>query len=139
MSARHRQITQVEPERLAKLPVYAQDEINRSRRVIIELVAELEALIDPNQAVSTHADPHGDRPKPIGDYPTVRHRLASGDQITMELLPHKVSISANGSSYHHRPVVVPRVSNALDIVMIDERHMPSDPRPEPDDPWKVRR
>lgn len=131
-------VQRVEPERLAKLPVYAQDEINQSRRRIEELTAELEALVAPDHAVSTHADPSGALPKPVGDYPELRHRFANGDEMRLELLPHKIhlwSVSAGG----RYPVVVPVVSNALDVIIIDADAMPADPRAKGDDPWRVQR
>lgn len=132
-------IAQVPEERLGRLPVYAQDEIVMSRRYIAELEAELEALVNPDHSVTTHADPHADRPKPIGDNPTVRHRLADGSEVEVTCQPHKVTVSANGGSYHQRMTVVPQVSNVVDIVVADERNWPQDPRPKPGDPWKVTR
>jgi plasmid stabilization system protein ParE len=132
-------ITQVSEERFAKLPVYAQDEIAVSRRYIDELEAELAALVAPDHSVTTHADPHADRPKPIGDNPTVRHRLADGSEVEMQCQPHKVTVSANGASFHQRMTIVPQVSNVVDIVVSDETSWPQDPRPKPSDTWKVTR
>lgn len=122
MNARY--ITQVEPDRLAKLPVYAQDEINQSRRVIVELSKELDQLIQPDHAVTTHSDPYCDRPKPIGDNPTVRHRLQGGDEITLELGPHGIKVMGTSASYWSTPVVLPEVSNVLRIKMVDTRTLP---------------
>lgn len=132
-------VQQVEPERMAKLPVYAQDEINQSRRRIEELTAELEALVAPDNAVSTHADPHADRPKPIGDNPVVRHRLADGSQVEVSYHPHKVVVSANGNSFHQRLIVVPQVSNVVEVILSDETTWPQDPRPKPADRWRLQR
>lgn len=139
MSNPRRYITEVTPDRLAKLPVYAQDEINMSRRVIAELAAELEALVAPDQAVTTHADPNADRPKPIGDNPIVRHRLADGSQVEVSYHPHKVVVSANGNSFHQRLIVVPQVSNVVEVILSDETTWPQDPRPKPADRWRVDR
>lgn len=122
-------IERVPDERLTKLPVYAQDEILMSRRRIEELTAELNALVNPDHAVSTHADPYADRPKPIGDYPTIRHRLADGSELTIECDPHRLNITASGQSYHQQPVVIPQVSNVLAVAMADTRTLPADPRP----------
>jgi hypothetical protein len=132
-------ITQVHEDRLTRLPVYAQDEIVMSRRYIAELEAELDSLVNPDHSVTTFADPHADRPKPIGDNPTVRHRLADGSEVEVQCQPHKVTISANGNSYHQRMTVVPQVSNVVDIVVADETTWLQDPRPRPGDPWKVNR
>lgn len=139
MSNPRRYITEVTPDRLAKLPVYAQDEINMSRRVIAELAAELEALVAPDQAVTTHADPHAERPKPIGDNPIVRHRLADGSRVEVRYHPHKVVVSANGNSVHQRLIVVPQVSNVVEVILSDETTWPQDPRPKPADHWRVER
>lgn len=132
-------ITRVPDDRLAKLPVYAQDEINMARRYIAELEAELEALVNPDHSVTTFADPHASRPKPIGDNPTVRHRLADGSEIEVTCQPHKVTVSANGKSFHQRLVMVPQVSNVVDVVLTDETTWPQDPRPKSSDQWKVNR
>jgi plasmid stabilization system protein ParE len=132
-------ITRVPDDRLAKLPVYAQDEINMARRYIAELEAELTALVDPDHSATTHADPHAERPKPIGDNPTVRHRLADGSEVEVNYQPHKVTVSVNGKSFHQRMIVVPQVSNVVDVVLADETTWPQDPRPKPSDPWKVQR
>lgn len=119
-----RYITEVEPERLDKLPVYAQDEITASRRVIAELAAELEALVAPRESVTTHADPYADRPKPIGDNPTVRHRLESGDEITLEMGPHGIKIMATSAGYWTYPAVLPEVPNVLHVKVVDIRTLP---------------
>lgn len=139
MNNPRRYIAEVAPERLAKLPVYAQDEINASRRVIAELAAELEALVAPDQAVTTHADAHADRPKPIGDNPTVRHRLADGSEVQVNCHPHKVVVSVNGNSFHQRLIVVPQASNVVEVILADETTWPQDPHPKGADPWKVQR
>ena len=132
-------ISRVPDDRLAKLPVYAQDEINMARRHIAELEAELSALVDTDHAVTTYADPHADRPKPIGDNPTVRHRLADGSEVEVTCHPHKVTVSANGNSFHQRLIIVPQVSNVVDVLLSDETAWPQDPRPKPRDTWKVER
>lgn len=126
-------------DRLARLPVYAQDYISRLAARAEELERELNALLEPNQGATTYADPNGELPKPIGDNPTIRHRLADGSEISIDCQPHRIQISADGASYHQRPVVVPHVSNVLDIVMADTRTLPADPRPKPSDRWKVER
>lgn len=117
-------VTQVPEERLVKLPVYAQDEINMSRQRIEELTAELAKLVEPDHAVTTHADPYHDRPKPIGDNPTIRHRLQGGDEITMELGPHGIKIMGTSASYWSTPAVFPEVSNVLHVKMLDTRTLP---------------
>lgn len=132
-------VQQVEPERLARLPVYAQDEINQSRRRIEELTAELDALVAPDNAVSTHADPHADRPKPVGDYPSLRHRMADGTEVNLDLLPHKIHLWTSGASHWYTPVMSPSSGNAWDIVVLDSRNWPQDPRPQSRDPWRVQR
>jgi hypothetical protein len=132
-------ITRVPDDRLAKLPVYAQDEINMARRYIAELEVELAALVNPDHSATTHADPNADRPKPIGDNPTIRHRLADGCEVELDCQPHKVTVSANGKSFHQRLIIVPKVSNVVDVVLADETAWPQDPRPKPGDPWRVQR
>lgn len=124
MNDPRRYITEVSPERLAKLPVFAQDEINASRRIIAELTRELEQLLSPGRDVTTQADPYADRPKPIGNNPTVRHRFEGGDEITLELGPHGVKLTATSAGYWTYPVVIPEVSNALTIKMVDSRTLP---------------
>jgi plasmid stabilization system protein ParE len=127
----------VQDDRLTKLPVYAQDEINMARRYIAELEAELAALVNPDHSVTTHADPGADRPKPIGDNPTVRHRLADGNEVEVTYHPHKLTVSANAKSFHQRMVIVPQVSNVVDVVLADETAWPQDPRPKPADRWRL--
>ena len=132
-------ISRVPDDRLAKLPVYAQDEINMARRYIAELEAELSALVDPDHSATTHVDPHADRPKPIGDNPTVRHRLADGSEIEVTCHPHKVTVSASEKSFNQRMVIVPQVSNVVDVVLADWTAWPQDPRPKLSDVWRVQR
>lgn len=117
-------ITRVPDDRLAKLPVYAQDEINMARRYIAELEAELEALVNTDHAVTTYADPHAERPKPIGDNPTVRHRFADGDEVTVDFRPEGLKIMGTSASYWSAPVVLPELSNVLWVKMVDSRVLP---------------
>lgn len=117
-------ISRVQSDRLTKLPVYAQDEINMSRRYIAELEAELAALVNPDHAVTTHADPYTARPKPIGDNPTVRHRFPTGDEVTVEFRPEGMKIMGTSASYWTTPVVLPEVSNVLWVKMVDSRVLP---------------
>jgi hypothetical protein len=117
-------ISRVPDDRLVKLPVYAQDEINMARRYIAELEAELTALVDPDHSVTTHADPYGDRPKPIGNNPTVCHRLETGDEFTVEMGPHGLKIMATSAGYWTYPAVLPEVSNVLHVKMVDSRTLP---------------
>lgn len=132
-------LSRVPDDRLAKLPVYAQDEINMARQYIAELEAELTAMVNPSHAVTTHAEPDADRPKPIGDNPTVRHQLADGSEVQVDFQPHKVAVSAIGKSFHQRLIIVPHVSNVVDVVLSDETAWPQDPRLKPSDPWRVQR
>jgi hypothetical protein len=126
-------------DRLSKLPVYAQDEIILLRRRVDELTTELEQLLTPDHAVTTHSDPYADRPKPIGDNPVVRHRLADGSEIEMTFHPHKVTVRASGGSFHQQMVIVPQASNVVDVVLADQSVWPQDPRPKPGDKRKVNR
>lgn len=117
-------VSRITDDRLTKLPVYAQDEILMSRKRLDELTAELAALVQPDHAVTTHADPYHVRPKPIGDNPTVRHRFPDGDEVTVEFRPEGMKIMGTSGSYWSAPIVIPEVSNVLWVKMVDTRVLP---------------
>lgn len=111
-------------DRMARLPAYAQAQIIALTRRCAELQQELSDLVEPSQDVSTHSDPHGDHPKPVGNYPHLRHRLADGNELQLELQPYRVHVWVT-SSGPRAPVAVPVVSNALDIVVLDDTAFPA--------------
>lgn len=114
-------INELAPERLARLPVHAQEHVKLLQMRVRELTAELEALVSPDHAVTTHADPHADRPKPIGDNPTIRHRMSGNRQVRLELGPEAITVSTSGGT--QRPAVMPWVSNVLAIYVVDSDAM----------------
>lgn len=120
-------IRELDAERIARLPVYAQEHVKLLQMRVRELAAELDALISPDQAVTTHADPYSVHPKPIGDNPTIRHRLADGREATLEMGPRKISISS-GAGIHGYPVALPWSANVLHIYVADVEKLTGDAR-----------
>lgn len=119
-------IRELDPERITRLPVYAQDHVNLLQMRVRELTAELDALVSPGHAVTTHADPHSDRPKPIGDNPTIRHRMSGGREVRLELGSNGITVNTQGG--RERPAVVPWVSNVLHIYVVDVDELDRDAR-----------
>lgn len=119
-------IRELDPERITRLPVYAQDHVKLLQMRVRELTAELEALISPDHAVTTHADPHADRPKPIGDNPTIRHRMSGGREVRLKLGSNGITVNTQGG--RERPAVVPWVSNVLHIYVVDVDELDQDAR-----------
>ena len=105
-------------ERLERLPAYAQDHISLLQRRVAELTEELEALVAPNSDVTTHADPYAERPKPVGDNPTLHHLMEDGSEVMLELGRRKITVTSINSS-RVSPASVPRVANMLDIYLVD--------------------
>lgn len=119
-------IRELDAERIARLPVYAQDHVKLLQMRVRELTAELDALVSPDHAVTTHADPSADRPKPIGDNPTIRHRMSGGREVRLELDSNRIAVSTRGGV--ERPLVAPWVSNVLHIYVVDVDKLDQDPR-----------
>lgn len=119
-------IRELDAERVARLPVYAQDHVKLLQMRVRELTAELDALISPDHAVTTHADPLADRPKPIGDNPTIRHRMSGGRELRLELGSNGITVNTRGGN--ERPAVVPWVSNVLHIYVVDVDELDRDTR-----------
>lgn len=111
-------ITDLAPDRLSRLPVYAQEHILRLQRYVAELTAGMDDLVNPRQDVTTHADPHSDWPKPVGNNPTLRHRMPGGAEVELECGPEKITVTSFGAA-GLQPAIAPRVSNVVDIYFVN--------------------
>lgn len=117
------QITTVELHRVAKLPAWALNLMEKLARIadlhkqeLDEAQSALAAMVDGgNERTTTWVDPFGTTPIAVGTNPDVRHKLANGDEMVVTFGTKGVAVTGTGAGGGVL-LVQPVVANEVRIV-----------------------